>query len=68
MGGLFSAPSPPPPPPPPPPADLEGEAARERKEQLERQRRGRLGTIATSFRGVLQPHATAGSRKSLLGE
>lgn len=68
MGGLFSAPSPPPPPPPPPAPDLEGEAAKNRKEQMERQRPGRLGTIATSFRGVLQPHAPAARRKSLLGE
>ena len=67
MGGIFSAPSPPPPPPPPPPDPTEDPAVA-RKELIARRRRGRAGTIETSFRGVLQPRQPAGGRKSLLGE
>jgi len=68
MGGIFSAPSPPPPPPPPPPPAPVADPAVARKELLARRRRGRAGTIETSFRGVLRPRQPAGRPKSLLGE
>ncbi|MGJ3260409.1 MAG: hypothetical protein ACFE0S_12480 [Rhodospirillales bacterium] len=74
MGGFFSAPSaPPPPPPPPPPSDPAAAERQRRLEAIERRRRGRSGTIATSERGVLEPRspsATDGSGvlKDKLGE
>ena len=72
MGGMLGgAPSPPPPPPPPPPLpDPEEEERKRRLDAIERRRRGRLGTIATSARGVLTEaggSSTAGA-KHLLGE
>ena len=69
MGGFFSAPNPPPPPPPPPPLpDPEEENRKRRLEAIERRRRGRAGTIATSARGLLGLGDQAPRRKSLLGE
>ena len=68
MGGLFSAPKPPPPPPPPPLPDPEEENRKRRLEALERRRRGRAGTIATSARGLLRLRDESPRRKSLLGE
>lgn len=69
MGGFF-APDPPSSPAPvvlPPATDPEAEAAEERVNAINRNRRGLLGTIATSETGLLQ---TEGKRagKSLLGE
>lgn len=66
MGSLFSSPSPPPPPPAPvlPRPDPEEEARKERLAALQRRRRGRAGTIATSERGVLRPEVEG---KRLLG-
>jgi|APSaa5957512535_1039671.scaffolds.fasta_scaffold600577_2 hypothetical protein len=66
MGGLFSAPAPPAPPPPPPLAIEDPD--KDRQDQLKRRRRGRVGTIETSQRGVLQPRDQGLRRKSLLGE
>lgn len=69
MAGLFSAPKPPPPPPPPPPLPDPAEEERKRRlEAIERRRRGRAGTIATSERGLLSLADDAPRRKSLLGE
>lgn len=72
MGSLFSSPSPPPPPPLPPipvPVDTAGEEERKlRQETIARNRRGLLGTIATSERGVLASASGLGQRKRLLGE
>ena len=48
-----------------------GEAAAEaaaRRQSLARQRRGRLGTIATSARGILRTAQAPVQRRSLLGE
>ena len=69
MGGFF-APDPPSIPAPvvlPPSTDPEAEATEERLNAINRNRRGLMGTIATSESGLLQP---AGSRaaKTLLGE
>ncbi|MBI2235767.1 MAG: hypothetical protein HYU60_02220 [Magnetospirillum sp.] len=67
MGGLLGggqAPSPPPAPLPQP--DPEATARQQRLDAMERNRRGRYGTIATSDRGLLEP--VAGTGKSLLGE
>ncbi|NQV46537.1 MAG: hypothetical protein HQ504_02020 [Rhodospirillaceae bacterium] len=69
MGGLFSAPAPPPPPPLLPIPDTSDADARGRRmESLERRRRGRAGTIATSPRGFLKQSDVYPKRKSLLGE
>jgi hypothetical protein len=66
MGSLFRTPSPPPLPPPTlPKPDPEEEARKERLAALERRRRGRAGTVATSERGVLRPWSPG---KELLGE
>jgi hypothetical protein len=43
-------------------------AAATRRATLERQKNGRLGTIATSARGVLSPGHLAVVRRSLFGE
>ncbi len=68
MGGLFSAPSPAPlPPPPSPPADPAEDERKRRLEAIDRRRRGRAGTIATSERGVLAPEDGNGL-KTRLGE
>lgn len=68
MAALFSAPKPPPLPPPPPLPDLDEEDRGRRLAAIERRRRGRAGTIATSERGLLALSPTAPRRKSLLGE
>ena len=67
MGSLFGSSTPPAPPPMPtlPAPDPEEDARRERLAALERRRRGRAGTVATSDRGLLQP---AAGGKRLLGE
>lgn len=67
MGSLFGSSSPPALPPVPalPTPDPEEEARKERLIALERRRRGRAGTIATSERGILQP---VSGGKRLLGE
>lgn len=67
MGGLFSSPSPAPLPPPPPTTDPAEAERKNRLEAIERRRRGRTGTIATSERGVLTPVDKDGL-KSKLGE
>lgn len=69
MGGFFAS-DPPAPPAPvvlPPAAGPEAAAAEERVNAINRNRRGLMGTIATSDAGLLQP---GGGRagKSLLGE
>ncbi len=63
MGNVFNPPSPPPPPAPSGPTPAEQSAT----EARERQRRG-LGTIATSYRGLLPADGPVFQRKSLLGE
>lgn len=69
MGAIFGAPKPPAPPPPPEPAvDPDVEARQRRMEEIDRRRRGRAGTIATSSRGLLQPSDGASSAKTLFGE
>jgi hypothetical protein len=68
MAALFSAPKPQPLPPPPPLPDPAEDERRRRREALERRRRGRAGTIATSARGLLRLNDEAPRRKSLLGE
>jgi len=68
MGGLISAPSLPAPPPLPVVADPEIEARKKRLDEIERRRRGRPGTIATSPRGLLSLTDNLPRRKSLLGE
>ncbi|MCX7933347.1 MAG: hypothetical protein N2588_12460 [Rhodovarius sp.] len=73
MGSLFSAPKPvridPPPPPPAPPAPEPARIAEAaRSEARLRLARSRLGTIATSERGVLAALPVGLARKSLLGE
>jgi hypothetical protein len=66
MGSFFRSPSPPPAPPLPalPKPDPEAEARKERLAALERRRRSRAGTIATSERGLLRPPVEG---KRLLG-
>ncbi len=73
MGGFFSAPSVPVPPPPPPVVDTAEEERKARLEAIERRRRGRAGTIATSERGVLSDSVpassgSAGDLKDRLGD
>lgn len=74
MSGLFGSPSPPPPAPPPvlEAPDPDEEKRKARLEALRRRRRGRLGTIRTSARGLpsgLTGRPNDGSRgKTLLGE
>jgi len=68
MGGLFSAPSPAPVPQPEAVVDPGTEEESRRRELIERKRRGRRGTIATSPKGVLATRNDAGNRRSLLGE
>ena len=65
LGGGQSSPPPAAPTLPPQP-DPEEEARKQRLEAMDRNRRGRYGTIATSERGVLEP--VNGTGKSLLGE
>lgn len=56
--------------PAPPPVQIEPTAdpAAARRAFLARQRTGRLGTVATSVRGVLTPGERSATRRSLLGE
>jgi len=73
MGGMFSSPKPPAPPPTPPPPPDPAEAERdERLKNLDRRRRGRQGTIHTSWRGLEERSAdpaTANAKgKELLGD
>lgn len=68
MGGLFSAPEPPAPAPPEPAKDPEAEARKKRLEEIDRRRRGRAGTIATSARGLLSPRDGGGETKTLFGD
>lgn len=69
MGSLFgSAPEPAPLPPLPEPDDTEAEERQQRLDTLARRRRGRAGTIHTSTRGLLEPLASAGAAKTLLGD
>jgi len=68
MAALFSAPKPPPLPPPPPLPDPDADERQRRLAAIERRRRGRAGTIATSERGLLALAIDAPRRKSLLGE
>jgi len=65
MGGIFSAPKPPP---PAPETTAEDDERKRRLEAIARKRRGRLGLIATSPRGLLQENPFVVTRKSLLGE
>ena len=71
MGNIVNPPSPPPPPPAPPPLapTPAGPTPTEQAatEARERQRRG-IGTIATSYRGLLPSEGPVFRRKSLLGE
>ncbi|MBI3443835.1 MAG: hypothetical protein HY055_00320 [Magnetospirillum sp.] len=70
MGGFF-APDPPATPAPivlPPVVNPDAAAAQERLDAIERNRRGLLGTIATSENGVLQTQASVPVGKTLLGE
>lgn len=68
MGGLFGgAPEPPPPPPPAAAPDPDAEARKQRLDTIARNRRGRLGLIATSDKGVSLDSSEAGG-KSLLGD
>lgn len=58
-------------PPPPPPIDPAEEAAQKAKkaeESLAQRRRGRAGTITTSFRGLLDSGAHGLQRRTLLGD
>jgi hypothetical protein len=70
MGGVIRLFEPPPVAAPPPPAPLAAlaPAIAAETEAQRRLRRGRLETIATSERGLLQPLAGGVPRKSLLGE
>lgn len=75
MGGLFSSPKPPAPAPEPPvvaPPSTEEAERTERLKNLERRRRGRQGTIQTSWRGLEErtgANGTAPSKpKTLLGD
>jgi len=62
MGGIFSAPK------PAPETTAEDDERKRRLEAIARKRRGRLGLIATSPRGLLQENPFVVTRKSLLGE
>jgi len=68
MGGIFSGPSAPPPPAPAPVVDISAVEQKARLEAMDRQRRGRAGTILTTDRGLLKTTATKPAKKSLLGE
>lgn len=48
--------------------DLDKESSKARAESILKRRRGRLGTISTSFRGVLSTNDLSPKRKTLLGE
>lgn len=48
--------------------ELDQESSEARAKNILKRRRGRSGTINTSFRGVLTPSDLSVSRKTLLGE
>jgi len=48
--------------------DKQPTAAEQRENNLLARNRSRLGTILTSFRGILAPVETDGQKKTLLGE
>lgn len=52
----------------PTPEKTEAEVASERAENILRRNRSRLGTILTSFKGVLSNGSASAARKTLLGE
>ena len=66
MGGLFSSLAPAPLSPPPPPDSSEADR-KARLEAIDRRRRGRAGTIATSERGIFDSAEQIGL-KTKLGE
>lgn len=76
MGKIFSQPkmpalptyTPPAEPAEEPKEDPEKTADDQRAENILNRHRGRAGTVATSFRGVLSDSAFAPTRKTLLGE
>jgi hypothetical protein len=70
MGGILSAPKAPPTPTPlpSPKIDTSADQAQARIDELERRRRGRVGTVQTSERGLLRVNTDAAQKKSLLGE
>jgi len=68
MGSIFSAPKPPAPVIAPPLPDPEDEERERRLKALERRRRGRVGLITTSPRGVLGRSDSSNTSKTLLGE
>lgn len=68
MGGLFSAPKMPTAPQSEPVKDPEEEARKHRLKEIERRRRGRAGTVATSPRGLLALRDGGAEKKSLFGE
>lgn len=70
MGGILAAPKAPSLPvlPAAKPSVADGEEVRARLEQIDRNRRGRAGTVQTSDRGLLTAGANATTKKTLLGE
>lgn len=76
MGGIMSSPKPPAPPPLPPTPDKsleEGKLAAEereaRLEDIKRRRRGRTGTVNTSWKGAqLSQNPGENTGKTLLGD
>lgn len=72
MGGILAAPKAPPAPvivqqPQSKPIAVD-DGTDSRIDQIERQRRGRSGTVQTSDRGLLAPSTDASQKKTLLGE
>ncbi len=73
MGGMFSSPKPTAPPPLPDPKieedKLDAEEREARLDDIKRRRRGRAGTVNTSWKGAqLQQNPGESSGKELLGE
>lgn len=68
MGGLFSSAPTPPPPEPEPIIDTEAEERARRLENIERRRRGRTGTVATSWRGLEASDQAPDRNKEHLGD
>jgi len=69
MGGILSNPSAPPAMPTPAPLpDYGAEDRQARLDAVDRRRRGRSGTVATSDRGLVRQNANAPHKKTLLGE
>jgi hypothetical protein len=52
----------------PDPAEEAARAAAESEQSMAQRRRGRMGTISTSFRGVLDNGSALVQRRTLLGE